>query len=129
MSMATISFAAGEKKPVATGIGKPTLAVKTGADKQKKNTASTKKVDPIDINSASAKQLKQLPGLTSHDVKKIIAGRPYSRKEDLKWKQIITEPAYNVIEATIIAKQSAKPVKPAQPVKPVKPVKSTKPAK
>jgi DNA uptake protein ComE-like DNA-binding protein len=145
LCVVTISFAAGETKPaasgaakpatagkpVAPGVAKPALTVTTGTT-AKKSTATTKKVDLIDINTASAKQLKALPGLTDRDVKKIIAGRPYTRKDELKWKQIITEPAYNVIETNIIAKQSAKPAKSAttsKPAEPAKPAKAVEPAK
>jgi competence protein ComEA len=144
LCMGTISFAAGETKPAATGVAKPTPTVKpvapgvakptltvVPAKGAKKSAAVAKKVALIDINSASAKQLKALPGLTDHDVKKIIAGRPYTRKDELKWKQIITEPAYNVIEANIIAKQTAKPAKStkaAKPAKAVEPAKTAKPA-
>jgi DNA uptake protein ComE-like DNA-binding protein len=118
MCMSTIAFAAGETKPVAPGVAKPTLAVKPvtakpvkAVDKQKKDAASAKKVALIDINTASAKQLKSLSILTESDVKKIIAGRPYANKEELKWKQIITAPTYDVIKMNIIAKQATKPAK------------------
>jgi competence protein ComEA len=132
MCMSTIAFAAGETKPVAPGVAKPALAVKPvtakpvkAVDKQKKDAASAKKVALIDINTASAKQLKSLSILTEHDVKKIIAGRPYATKEDLKWKQIVTEPTYDVIKTNIIAKQSTKPAKSTKPDKTTKSVKST----
>ncbi len=62
----------------------------------------------LDINTAEAEQLKNLPGLTDEDVKKIIAGRPYTRKNQLKQKKIITPVQYEGIKKKIVAKKTTK---------------------
>lgn len=62
----------------------------------------------MDINTATAEQLKSLPGLSDDEVKKIIAGRPYTRKNELKQKNIITAAQYDGIKKKIVAKKAAK---------------------
>jgi competence protein ComEA len=59
----------------------------------------------IDINTASLDQLKTLPGIGDSYAKKIIAGRPYSKKSDLVQRGIIPEATYKKIAGQIIARQ------------------------
>jgi competence protein ComEA len=81
-------------------------ATKSAAKKQPKKSAA--ETNLLDINSATMEQLSALPGLTSGDAKKIIAGRPYTRKNQLKQKNIITAAAYDGIKAQIVAKRQKK---------------------
>jgi competence protein ComEA len=81
--------------------------VKAGV-KQAKKKASSAKADLMDINTATAEQLKSLPGVTDKDAGKIIAGRPYTRKNQLKQKDIIPAATYENIKAMIVAKKAAK---------------------
>jgi len=77
--------------------------------KSAKATSSTAKSGALlDINSATASELKALPGIGDAYSQKIIAGRPYSRKDQLVSKKIIAQATYDKIKDMIIAKQGSK---------------------
>jgi DNA uptake protein ComE-like DNA-binding protein len=51
----------------------------------------------VDLNSASERELLDLPAVTKLDARKIIAGRPYQHKSDLVTKNILPEATYQRI--------------------------------
>lgn len=63
---------------------------------------------PLDINSAPADELKALPGIGDAYAQKIVAGRPYARKDQLVSKGVVPQATYDKIKNSIVAKQGAK---------------------
>jgi len=70
--------------------------------------AAEKKAEPMDINTASEKDLATLKGIGDVRAKAIVKGRPYKGKNELADKEIISEKVYNDIKDQIIAKQPEK---------------------
>lgn len=57
----------------------------------------------LDLNSASANELRTLPGLRGVDVSRIIAGRPYQSRDELLTREIVPQPTWEVIKDQISA--------------------------
>ena len=66
------------------------------------------KAKVVDINTASEAELKAIPGIGDTYAAKIIAGRPYAKKDQLKSRNILPAPVYEKTKDLIIAKQAVK---------------------
>ena len=88
---------------LAIALTLPAVAAETKSTPAAKPVAA--KAELLDINSASEAQLKALPGIGDAYAKKIIAGRPYAKKDQLKSKNILPAATYDKIQDQIVASQ------------------------
>ncbi len=79
------------------GISTPT------AQGPAKNGGQTRKAKPVDINRASAAQLKTVPGIGDAEAERIIKGRPYPTKAHLVTEKILTYEAYVAMKDRLVA--------------------------
>jgi len=100
--ISTLGFAADPKAPV-----KPTPPTKPTVE-NKANKKTEAKTAFIDINNAAKAELSAIPGIGDVSSQKIIDGRPYARKDQLKTRKIISGATYDKIKDRIIAKQPPK---------------------
>jgi DNA uptake protein ComE-like DNA-binding protein len=113
---ATMVFAIEVKAPDVKGAAKASADnAKATVDKSKadaKADASKAKAEAkskiVDINSATEAELKAIPGIGDAYAAKIIAGRPYANKTQLKSRNILPSLVYEKTKDLIIAKQLKK---------------------
>ena len=60
----------------------------------------------LDINTATADQLKALPGMGAAYAERVIAGRPYTAKNQLATRGILPKDEYERIREMIVAHRS-----------------------
>ena len=95
-------------QPVSTtpNASSPTATAPTKApETTPRSTAALPNTDLVDINTATAAQLKALPSVSDSDSAKIIQGRPYSEKSQLVSKKVVSEATYDKIKDHIVARQ------------------------
>jgi competence protein ComEA len=89
--------------PTATAPAMP--ASPRAPDVMPRSTAAVPNTDLVDINTATAAQLKELPGVSNTDSEKIIQSRPYSEKSQLVSKKVVSEATYDKIKDHIVVRQ------------------------
>lgn len=103
LMLGAISFAQDDKQP-APPIGdqstypKETHKMSTG---EKKDTAAATG-QPVDLNTASKKEIAALPGVGPDYAQTIIDARPFASKQDLLRKKVIPPATYDKIQDRVI---------------------------
>ena len=68
-------------------------------------TAAVPKTGLVDINTATADELKGLPGINDADSAKIIQSRPYADKNQLVSRHVVSEATYDKIKGHGVANE------------------------
>jgi DNA uptake protein ComE-like DNA-binding protein len=90
----------------ATAPSMPSMpAAPKAMDSALHGTAAVPKTGLVDINTATAADLRGLPGVSDADSSKIIQGRPYADKNQLVSRHVVSEATYDKIKDHVVAKQ------------------------
>jgi len=99
-------------KSAATSIGSgvksdvkaSAISIKGNVKSNVSNVKSAKKTKLVDINTATDTELKSVPGIGGALAARIIAGRPYANKAQLKSRKIVPETVYEQMKDFLIAR-------------------------
>ena len=60
--------------------------------------------EPVDVNSATERELTELPGISTPEARKIVRSRPYKDKRDLLTRGVLPRSSYMEIQDQITAR-------------------------
>lgn len=84
------------------GMAAPERAARREAVREDKHVAMSQP-HVLDINTATERELEQLPGVGPARAKAIVHGRPYRSKDELVAKHVLPESAYEGVKDRIVA--------------------------
>jgi len=100
-----IAFALGMLGGAADVSAQAAKPAEKAAEKKDTTKKTEMKHEPVDLNSASADELKTVPGIGDAYAEKIVKNRPYARKDELVKKNVMPQGVYDKVKDHIIAKQ------------------------
>jgi DNA uptake protein ComE-like DNA-binding protein len=87
---------------------KPAATESAAAAKSSKSSASAAPSAPVDLNTASEKELEELPGVGPATAKKIVAGRPYASASDLSKAGVSASTISKISSMVVVGGAAAK---------------------
>ena len=66
------------------------------------------KADLLDLNTATAGQLRELPGMGDAYVRRILDARPYTAKNQLLTRGVLPQSAYEAIRERVVAHRASR---------------------
>ena len=91
-----------------TFVGAPPLTLQTALADVKHNSAVEQQrnaaTELIDINSASPKELRSLPGIGKVYSNKIVKGRPYKAVDELRTRKVLPKGIYATIQDKVMVR-------------------------
>lgn len=102
------AFSSAQTPATAKPAAKPSAKPTAGQPAAKAAASPTTKAAPatmVDINTATAAELKALPGIGDAYADRIVKGRPYTAKNQLTSRGIVPQATYDKVKDSIIAKQ------------------------
>lgn len=93
---------------VKADVKAPVVAGKDNAKAKAADAKAAAKAKLVDINTATEAELKAVPGIGDAYAAKIVAGRPYANKTQLKSRKIVPAVLYEQVKDQLIAKQPKK---------------------
>lgn len=96
------------KATAKTGSENVKADTKSTLNSGKENIKGAAKAKVVDINTATETELKAISGIGDAYAAKIIAGRPYANKAQLKSRKVLPGVLYEQVKDQLIAKQPRK---------------------
>lgn len=85
---------------LAAGIGEQSRVLAAGPHT---SATASESAERVDLNTAPAAQLRDLPGMGDAYVRRIVEGRPYTAKNQLLTRGVLPQTAYEAIREFVVA--------------------------
>jgi len=105
LTLLSVTLPAQAVKKAPKASEKAPKASEKAAEKASSQSAVANSDSLVDINHATAADLKTIPGIGDAYSAAIVKGRPYANKTQLKTRNILPPAVYEKVKDKIIAKQ------------------------